>query len=182
MTRATMTMRISSASLSFVPEQRRDEVLGTGRLEIDDDLADREISECGAGNMAPSSSEVARAGRWRPSQRCRRPVADSELGGSGRGRAPASERWLCSTSTSSGLPVTFACHGPVDRGVVRTPAGRPVASCVPRRGRASLDPDRQAEGAGQDVVAQDVFERAGGDRGPSDSTSACENPGGISST
>ena len=58
-------MRISRASLSLVPNRRDDDVLGAGRLEVDDDLADRRDERGRAGQEAGQQLGDAERGSGR---------------------------------------------------------------------------------------------------------------------
>ena len=58
-------MSTSRASLSLVPKSADDDVLGAGRLEVDDDLADRGDERGGAGQEPGQQLGDAERGRGR---------------------------------------------------------------------------------------------------------------------
>ena len=151
------TMTSSKASLSLVPNRATDDVLGAGRLEVDDDLADGRDQRRGtraAGRPAARRSEGApRDGRRR--------------------RATAARAWsMSSRAQRAGVRVTLACRaGP--RGTVEPRPGPAVLT---------LHDERHPVRLRQDVgpVRTSSIGPAATTR-PAASTSAWSKPGGISS-
>ena len=135
------------------PEEGDDEVLRPGRLEVDDDLADRRDERRRARAGVPASSSET------PSAVATATIPATAAGQSRwvRGRTSGScwsrSRWSVLTGASSRFGVTFACRGS-SAPVLAARHARPGPPVAPLHG------DRQVEGAAQDLVAQDGLRAA----------------------
>src|SRR5262245_13217431 len=180
-----MTMRISSASLSFVPNSETTKSFAPGGWRSTTTWPMDEMSEVAPGSSPPSSSEVPSAAAVATTPAIAAAASPDSVRRAvpAAGGTPAAEVVEVLTRSSSGLPVTFACHGPPVRGG-RPARYRSAGVGLPVRGHArpsaavaSLDADGQPESAAQDVVAQHGVERAGGDRGAVGQDQPVREPG-----
>ena len=157
--RRRATMNELEGELVVRPEEADDEVLGAGRLVVDDDLADRGDERGRAGQEAGQQlrdAERRERSATMPGDGGRSPsrhaAPDPVVGAAGEVAC------VVLTSASSPFDVTFAC-----RGVSGSVDGR--AASGPRRARRGARPSIGSPKAqAEDVVGHDLGQRPGGDR------------------
>ena len=167
---------ISRASLSFVPNRRHDEVLGAGRLVVDDEpgRSPRRARWRPAAAPAMSSETPRRGERPRRRRRPRRAGARPRARRAGRPADGRVEVVVLTASSCIGC-VTFAC-----RGAGRS-AGRVASGAVQRpscRSTSSGSPNASPSTSSRRTSRRSA---PAATRAPSRSTRAWPNPRGISS-